>query len=126
VPDSYYLDRLIDISWKVEVFKGQPPMTFNGTIQQVYEQVLVVNPAFELATVDNDLAKREHGGGEELLSKRTPTYCAIHTSDARVDSISRCITYLRGVGGAAENQAGGCGKVACESDSAIWWCNDVS
>lgn len=107
------------IQWKVEVSPGQTEI-LNGTAQEVYDQILEINPDFILAEPD-----------EADLEARGVQKRAVHCGNwplADKGRIQEGINYLRGVGGQPFHGPGPgkCGRVSCSYNAAIWWCNDVS
>lgn len=115
------------VVWEVEAFKDGPTLKLVGTIQEVHEQLVAINPNydtdFNLGAV-SDKAARD-------LSKRTDfshshTICG-NFPGTTVDHLGQGISYLRGVGGRPSmGGRGTCGRVSCSYNTAIWWCNDVS
>ncbi|KAK8009285.1 hypothetical protein PG991_011836 [Apiospora marii] len=102
------------LQWVVEVAPGQTE-TLCGTVEQVYDQALQVNPGFKLLHVPS-----HH-------PEKTPykIICDLFPN-AHETGIQDGINYLRGVPGRPQNGPGPgrCGRVSCSWDSAIWWCND--
>ncbi|KAK8028393.1 hypothetical protein PG991_005449 [Apiospora marii] len=105
------------LQWKVEVAPGQTEV-LNGTVQQVYQQILHINPKFQLG----DTHLRSRGVQPQ---RRTPIHCNIWETGFRW-ALQDGINYLRGVGGVPSNGPGpgNFGQVSCSWSSAIWWCND--
>lgn len=104
--------------WDVEVARGRFE-TLNGTIQEVYAQVLRLNPHFKLPE-DPPVARG-------LNRKRSTVRCGNWPLTSK-DRIQEGINYLRRLNGAPRNGPGpsNCGRVSCSYNAAIWWCNDVS
>ncbi|KAK9368505.1 hypothetical protein V1509DRAFT_653086 [Lipomyces kononenkoae] len=122
--DGYGVEEL---SWKVEVFPGQAHHVLNGTIQHVYNQVMEINPGFQLKP-NSAVKKRQDASRVSPLKKRqtlTNYYCD-NFPPAQCGPIADGINYLIGVSGQPVNGPGpgNCGQVSCSYDSAIWWCND--
>ncbi|KAB8203958.1 hypothetical protein BDV34DRAFT_226891 [Aspergillus parasiticus] len=84
-------------SWEVETTPGGPRVILNGTVQQVHEQLLEINPNY-----DDDFATARRG------------------------DIEAGIKHLGGVSGQPSNGPGpgNCGLLSCSWGAAIWWCND--
>ncbi|KAJ6436678.1 hypothetical protein O9K51_10797 [Purpureocillium lavendulum] len=103
------------LQWNVEVAPGRTEV-LNGTVQEVYAQVLQINPNFSLSR-----APETRG----LRHKRSTVNCG-NWPLANKGRIQEGINYLRGVAGAPRNGPGpgNCGRVSCSYNAAIWWCND--
>lgn len=117
-----------DISWHVEVFEGQEPITLSGTVQEIYSQVLQRNPNFKLKPNSSRKERRETDLGLSL-NKRwalTDQYCGIF-SNAYCGAIAAGVNYFYGVPGSPINGPGpgNCGRASCSYGSGIWWCNNV-
>ncbi|OAQ63495.1 hypothetical protein VFPPC_14667 [Pochonia chlamydosporia 170] len=121
-----------DIIWDIEVFPGQERQNFTGTIQEVTRQVLAINPQWELPVANKSAPRTDM----ETLEKRVWTdwktlNCGggpYKWATANSDVIREGIEYLRGLSEdprqRPQNRPGGCGRVSCSYNSAIWWCND--
>ncbi|KAE8135101.1 hypothetical protein BDV38DRAFT_294917 [Aspergillus pseudotamarii] len=83
-----------DFSWEVETTPGGEKVVLNGTIQEVYTELLKINPRY-----DGDFAERRIEEGIRYL----------HSVPGQPTN---------GPG------PGNCGRVSCSYNSAIWWCND--
>ncbi|KAL2801847.1 hypothetical protein BJX63DRAFT_146361 [Aspergillus granulosus] len=137
--------------WNVSPSPGAPPITLNGTVEQVYAKLLEINPNYDKdwgnandegkiegvihsnfdLDVDVDTAVGSetdiHAGLEsrddlEPLHPREGLTCE---ADRNADMwhIHDGIRYLRKVKGQPVNDPGQCGRVSCSGNSAIWWCN---
>ncbi|KAL4902251.1 hypothetical protein BDW74DRAFT_181097 [Aspergillus multicolor] len=119
-----------------------PTVLLNGTVQEIYAELLKINPSYdgdfaetlaaaqaaaetesktyEAADIDADA-----DAGIASLHKRLPVTCNNY-DEAITRRIREGITYLRGVSGRPSNGPGpgNCGRVSCSYNSAIWWCND--
>ncbi|KAL2847407.1 hypothetical protein BJX68DRAFT_268275 [Aspergillus pseudodeflectus] len=68
--------ELVDLAWDVELFPGGPHVLFNGTVQEVYEQLIELNPDFtidlsDLFDEDEDDDVDEHSS--TILTPTPPT-----------------------------------------------------
>ncbi|KAK9311125.1 hypothetical protein V1522DRAFT_417417 [Lipomyces starkeyi] len=119
--DGYGVEEL---SWKVEVFPGQAHHVLNGTIQQVYNKAMEINPGFQLKP-NSAVNKREDVSPLEKREQLTNYYCN-NFPFANCEPIIDGINYLSSVPGQPVNGPGPgkCGQVSCSYNSAIWWCND--
>lgn len=108
------------VSWDVQVPDGST-VVLNGTIQEVYTQLLDLHPNADLSP-STVVSKRTN----LKLSKRDSVTCG-NWPLANKGYIQDGITYLRTVAGAPRNGPGpgNCGRVSCSNNAAIWWCNDV-
>lgn len=104
-------------------------MVLNGTVQQVYAELLKLNPHY-------DADFEALGSGQEVpkdhLARNPPdsVHCGAEGTgrfSASVGPIREGISYLRRVGGqpVMGPGPGNCGSVSCSYDSGIYWCNDV-
>lgn len=46
------------IEWEGEVIPGQPHMTFNGTAEEVYNQILAINPDYKGGKANDNVEAR--------------------------------------------------------------------
>ncbi|KAK8127860.1 hypothetical protein PG984_008968 [Apiospora sp. TS-2023a] len=106
------------LQWNVEVAPGQTEV-LNGTVQQVYEQILQMNPDFRLG--DTQLQSR----GLRPQKRTSTVQCGIY-DPGFTWAIQDGINYLRRVPGKPSEGPGpgNCGQVSCSYNSAIWWCNE--
>ncbi|KAL2070148.1 hypothetical protein VTL71DRAFT_13174 [Oculimacula yallundae] len=113
-----------EVSWLIPASASGPEVVLNGTIQQVYSQLLDINPGYqaeiEAAIPSSQVAARG-------LEKRGDVHCG-GFANAATFRIREGISYLRGVGGnpVAGPGPGNCARVSCSWSAAIWWCNDNS
>ncbi|OAR03175.1 hypothetical protein LLEC1_04011 [Akanthomyces lecanii] len=103
------------LQWDVEVSPGQVQV-LNGTVEEVYSQVLQLNPDYALSTT----AQRR-----SELQPRSRLVCGNYGL-AHKNRILEGVRYLRTLNAAPRNGPGpaNCGRVSCSYNSAIWWCND--
>ncbi|KAM7183957.1 hypothetical protein V8F33_013273 [Rhypophila sp. PSN 637] len=124
-------DYTFDISpltWEVDVFQNGTMMNMTGTVEQVYAQILEINPAFEFVVPETNET--------ETLMARTKqdpnNVCGRDKTDpqnwwwAKLDAIQDGQWHLRNVPGRPWLDAGPsmCARVSCSWHSAIYWCND--
>ncbi|PGH27625.1 hypothetical protein AJ80_00638 [Polytolypa hystricis UAMH7299] len=119
--------RVEDITWAVEYAPGKNT-TLTGTVQQVYAQLLDMNPQYEaqFGTIEhNATAVEDEDEDVTTRSKREHTICNPFPR-APCNRINEGISYLTRVNGRPTNGPGpgNCGRVSCSWSSAIWWCND--
>ncbi|KAI9147220.1 hypothetical protein HJFPF1_13254 [Paramyrothecium foliicola] len=121
-----------DPTWEVDVIPGQPPVVFNGTIQQVLAQLQEEYPDYAAQALERiskylkvDDSTTPAAAVPEALTKRDHNVCWAWPW-GNTDRIREGIAYLRGVGGRPRLRAGpgSCDRVSCSYKSAIWWCND--
>ncbi|KAI1116482.1 hypothetical protein F5Y14DRAFT_448998 [Nemania sp. NC0429] len=115
---------IVDLSWEVEATPGIPPVLLNGTVQEVYAQLLELNPAFEIQ--HPPIASRHAApDGRSKLVRRDHTSCG-NWPLASKKRILEGYKHLAGILGKPKNGPGpgNCGRVSCSYNSAIWWCND--
>lgn len=119
---SFKADRVVDVSWEVAPFPGAPPITLNGTVEQVYAKLVQMNPNYDddFKDIDPDL---EPTVG---FDKRADTLMCEGEKTADTKHIKEGIKYLRKVKGSPHLSPWDCGRVSCSYYSGIVWCNDVS
>ncbi|KAG4438220.1 hypothetical protein IFR05_006293 [Cadophora sp. M221] len=112
------------VSWKVPSSASGPAVILNGTIQEVYTQLLDINPSYEAEV--GALASRNEKVARALV-KRGDVHCGGFPNGATF-RFREGISYLRGVGGNPTQGPGpgNCARVSCSWSAAIWWCNDNS
>ncbi|KAK3987947.1 hypothetical protein QBC44DRAFT_399507 [Cladorrhinum sp. PSN332] len=130
IPEGYGIVDSEQLEWEVETTPGGPKVALNGTVQQVRAQLLEINPKYdeEFAPI---ISERNAKALEETtpaspLHKRDWTVCWGRMAGARQERIIQGIHYLRGLSGEARNGPGprNCGRVSCDLDNSIWYCND--
>lgn len=121
------------LQWEVPISLDGGTVTLDGTVQQVLDQLLKINPEYEaeFGVIDNRnnsalveiwrttaVMERQHDASSD---------CG-HWDPARAEAIWEGINHLNHVSGKPVSKPGPgvCGRVSCSYDSAIWWCNDVS
>lgn len=109
-------------------------MTVSGTVQQAVAELEKINPNFKADFNITDVAEEDVAAPEVAgsLQKRTDFKGSrvICNNFGTADYVAyrEGINYLNGVPGKPYAPAGpsACGRVSCSSNTAIWWCNDVS
>ncbi|RJE23849.1 hypothetical protein PHISCL_03821 [Aspergillus sclerotialis] len=113
-----------DLTWEVEHTEGQPAAHLNGTIQQIHDQILELNPDFKLQQF-SPVEKREES---DLLAKLATRDCVVCSNfpGTQRSRVYQGIDYLRGIKGKPwlGPGPGKCIRVSCAYNAAIWWCND--
>ncbi|KAJ0120861.1 hypothetical protein J7T55_015596 [Diaporthe amygdali] len=118
------------LQWEVLVSLDGQTATLNGTVQQIYQQLLKINPEYaaEIGMIKKGFTSsltdtRRSLGVSEVQD--TWTVCG-HFDPARASAIWEGIDYLYTIDGKPGSKPGPrmCGQVSCSYDSAIWWCND--
>ncbi|KAL2286563.1 hypothetical protein FJTKL_06915 [Diaporthe vaccinii] len=124
--------RVEVIQWEVPVSRDGRRTILNGTIQQVYQQLLEINPHYE-AEFGPAEGKYTPGlsqvfGSYELAERRDTWSDCGRFDAAKAVPIWEGINHLNHVSGTPVSRPGPgtCGRVSCSYNSAIWWCNDVS
>lgn len=119
------------MQWEVPVSLDGRTATLNGTVQQVYQQLLEINPNYEaeFGTIRDEsattLAETRKTPGA-LEKQETWSDCG-RFDPAKAEAIWEGINHLNHVSGTPVSSPGPgvCGRVSCSYNSAIWWCNDV-
>lgn len=119
------------LQWEVPVSLDGQMATLNGTVQQIYQQLLKIHPEYaaeigiKKGFTSSLTDTRRSLGASEVQD--TWTVCG-HFDPARASAIWEGIDYLYTIDSKPGSKPGPrmCGQVSCSYDSAIWWCNDVS
>lgn len=124
---GYEVEELV---WEVEHTPGKPPAKLRGTIEEIHDQILDINPDFKPHEEDTSPAVKRGDGADALanLSKRKYQVICNHFPQTDKEKVELGIEYLRKVKGRPwlGPGPGKCIRVSCGYDAAIWWCNDVS
>ncbi|WXC44252.1 hypothetical protein QX201_003989 [Fusarium graminearum] len=118
--------------WEVEITPGGPTTVLNGTIEEVHDELLQLNPDWdeEYAGNSTDSELTERDSGFELFGRTdfsdAEYHCGGRWPKCRTTFVNQGISYLRRTKGKPTNGPGpgNCGRVSCSFNSAIWWCND--
>lgn len=121
-----------DMQWEMPVSLDGQTATLYGTIQQVYQQLLKINPQYE--TEFGSVKKRsvpifeKNRDSPETFKRDDALTACGHFGPAKTAAIWDGIGYLGSVEGSPGEGPGPgvCGQVSRSENSAIWWCNDVS
>lgn len=125
------------LQWEVPFSLDGRTAILNGTIQDVYRQLLKINRNYEVefGSVDKSWgasasASARTGESFRVLENRERSSwsdCG-HFDPAKADAVWEGINHLSHVSGVPVSIPGPgvCGRVSCSYNSAIWWCNDVS
>ncbi|OAQ89384.1 hypothetical protein VFPFJ_05793 [Purpureocillium lilacinum] len=118
-------------SWEIEVTPGETAI-LNGTIQEVKAQLLELNPRWE-TEVGHKLDRRIIADYPECRKNGAfkfgdDVHCG-RWKDAGIDwhdTLWHAEVHLWGWPGKPKNGAGpgNCGRVSCENNIGVWWCND--
>ncbi|KAL6230662.1 hypothetical protein BDW75DRAFT_244621 [Aspergillus navahoensis] len=110
-----------ETSFEVVPYPGADMIILNGTVQEVYAEVLKINPNYEedwnnVSRSSQNLYPR---------SQRPPLLnCLGNNGDANGNHIRAGIEYLRKFKLPPGLKGNTCRVVSCSWDSAIRWCND--
>jgi len=125
-----------DVSWEIPTDPNNPNITttFNGTVQQAVRFADSIHPDIAkrwLLVDEATVAARRAKRSLELESRGEYELDWWECMDANGPAAGRRaiesgIYYLDRVSGKPRNGKGphACGRVSCEHESAIWWCND--
>ncbi|POR31654.1 Uncharacterized protein TPAR_08133 [Tolypocladium paradoxum] len=120
-------------SWEVEVRPGETAI-LNGTIQEVRAELLKRNPDWDTQYPVQNTTKRDPGHMDgwnyiNVFPKDTKILCGIWSRSEAWTAV--LINFALSLDRAAKigqpkNGAGpgNCGRVGCEYNTGIWWCND--
>lgn len=120
------------LTWEVDPFNNGTMVNLTGTVQEVYAQIIKINPDFKLNVPDHKL-EDDVPNDDPTGSSDTPYALCYHTlhntygwNSADESRIKEGISYLRGVPGQphASPGHGQCSRVSCSYNAAIYWCSD--
>ncbi|KAL4750663.1 hypothetical protein BDW72DRAFT_193734 [Aspergillus terricola var. indicus] len=111
-----------ETTFQVVPYPGADRVTISGTMQEVYAQILKINPNYEedWKNVNHTYSKLEPRSGTPPLLN-----CNGNNGDAKADKIRDGINYLRKFKLPPGLEGNTCKVVSCSFDSAIRWCNDL-
>ncbi|TLS28928.1 hypothetical protein PpBr36_02057 [Pyricularia pennisetigena] len=115
----------VDTVWDVEIRPGNK-LALAGTAQQVVAKARELNPDYQMNKIPR-LPARPHVGSEgsssnkTQLSKRDYTLCG--GDPALQHRTWENIQYLLGLGQTLRIESHTCGRLACQYNSGIEWCN---
>lgn len=126
MPEGY---EIVPAKWTGEVVPGEGPVTLEGCVESLREQILNINPDYfknqDSTSASSTLAARTIGGcGGRAIGKNVQCgvpYGTVHGSD-----ISSGLVYLSNIGGCMTLGGKQCSRVSCSYNSGIFACNDVS
>ncbi|UNI14018.1 hypothetical protein JDV02_000702 [Purpureocillium takamizusanense] len=120
-------------SWEVEVRPGGETAVLNGTVQEVRAQLLELNPRWESDVGRHTLDRRIIANYPDCRKDGAfklgdDVHCG-RWKDAGIDwhdTLWHAEVHLWGWPGKPRNGPGpgNCGRVSCENNIGVWWCND--
>ncbi|KND89166.1 hypothetical protein TOPH_06105 [Tolypocladium ophioglossoides CBS 100239] len=122
---------IVHLEWEVEVSPGGKTVVLNGTVENVHNELVKLNPNWDedYAAVKKPLSKR-NDDDFKLAGRADFTnahfFCRGRWPECPSPIIAGGIAYLRRIQGQPRNGPGpgNCGRVSCSHQSAIYWCND--
>ncbi|KAL2820207.1 hypothetical protein BDW59DRAFT_117563 [Aspergillus cavernicola] len=111
------------MEWDVKPSPDTPEIVLTGTVEEVYAQLLKINPNYDEDWKDDTT----FDDGNELeargdISPNDTLYCSDeHHADS--DSIKKGIAHLRKVKGKPKLYPRSCKRISCSWLSGIFWCN---
>ncbi|KAL3443774.1 hypothetical protein BJX65DRAFT_284770 [Aspergillus insuetus] len=124
IPESIIsADQIGNLSTYVQAFVGGPEIVLNGTIEEVYAQLIEINPNYDADWEDVSDSKDTELGDFHVMEYTL--HCTFHLA-VPGNYIKEGIKYLRKVKGHPRLGAGPnkCDRVSCSYNAAIYWCND--
>ncbi|TLD21323.1 hypothetical protein PspLS_09322 [Pyricularia sp. CBS 133598] len=114
----------VDVVWDVEVRPGKK-VALTGTAQQVVAKALELNPDFQMKKIPTSPSQPQRSSGSSSnntrLFKRDYTLCG--GDPALQHRTWENIQYLFGLGQTLRIESHTCGRLACQYNSGIEWCN---
>ncbi|KAK8078765.1 hypothetical protein PG994_002572 [Apiospora phragmitis] len=112
------------IMWRGNITVDGPVYQFNGTVQEIYAQIMKANPEYKLMEVPRKDPAAPLKASVTSIACETPNGPPDDWGYALGDEIYDGIKYLRGLTGDCGVTPGPCGRISCSWDSAISWCWD--
>ncbi|KAI6353165.1 hypothetical protein MCOR25_009137 [Pyricularia grisea] len=113
----------VDAVWEIEIWPGQK-VALVGTAQQVVAKALELNPDYQMNKFPASPSQphdSSNSHNNNKLSKRDYTLCG---GDPALQQRTReNIQYLFGLGQTLRIESHTCGRLACQYNSGIEWCN---
>ncbi|KAH8840062.1 hypothetical protein MCOR27_003290 [Pyricularia oryzae] len=113
----------VDTVWELELRPGKK-VALTGTAQQVVAKALELNPDYQMKKVPTSPSQPHGSSGSSnstRLSKRDYTLCG--GDPALQHRTWENIQYLFGLGQTLRIESHTCGRLACQYNSGIEWCN---
>ncbi|KIM39434.1 hypothetical protein M413DRAFT_191155 [Hebeloma cylindrosporum] len=113
--------KLVPITYVGPITPGGPNFTITGTPKQIYDQIIALNPKYDVAAFN--LEKRDFIS----LAERSPTRVACNVErGAAQDQIVQGIAAIinLGPGSCYLGPKPACTRLYCSQNSAIYFCND--
>ncbi|KAI0179462.1 hypothetical protein GGR52DRAFT_307653 [Hypoxylon sp. FL1284] len=122
------------MTWKGQVNLGGPLMSITGTAEEIYKQIISINPNYD-SELGIDSGHSAVKRGLEPIKKRATTsddWTCDYGNDVIAESIGAGVRYLYSIAngdcsappGSPGN--GGCTVSSCNSGAGIFLCNDSS
>ncbi|KAF5011257.1 hypothetical protein FDECE_2610 [Fusarium decemcellulare] len=124
VVDDNIPSQLVEPEWEVQVFPDKEPRRFKGSIEQVYKEVLDLNPSYE---EDNPPVNVTLGADGTELSKRAPSgdpNCLGSGRGANMLRLQEGVFYLDRLNAWIDLAPRRCSRVSCSFNAGIAICND--
>ncbi|KAE9967848.1 hypothetical protein EG328_007940 [Venturia inaequalis] len=127
-------------TWTIQPHPTSAPISLYGTYTEILSQLSILNPTWESDfaaahtspfTTSKASEKEKRDKGSEIREAATMVGWAAPKCSSPYGNISNLfvkngIKHLNSIKGEPKGKhgAGSCERVSCETDSAIWWCND--
>ncbi|KAI6791476.1 hypothetical protein KC360_g8361 [Hortaea werneckii] len=126
VPEGY---EIVPAKWTGEIVPGEGPVTLEGCVESLREQILEINPDYfknqDSTSAGSALAARTIGScGGRAISK--DVRCGVPYGTVHGKDISSGLVYLSNIGGCMTLGGKQCSRVSCSYNSGIFACNDNS
>ncbi|KAL4807454.1 hypothetical protein BDV18DRAFT_167982 [Aspergillus unguis] len=121
-------DDAVD-SYDVIPYPGADTITLNGTLSEVYAQVLEINPNYEQDWSNGDTTVTESESTSNLerrADENADIHCYHKINKGWVGPAEDGIEHLRQFKLPPGLKGNTCKKVSCSGNTAISWCNDRS
>ncbi|TKW59115.1 hypothetical protein CTA1_900 [Colletotrichum tanaceti] len=127
---------VVPIEWEFDPDTTQTgsSVRLNGTVEEVWQQLLAINPNVGEVFRDNIVASNKQAEakaaaqGSNGVQKRAVfrNHNCYNFGVCSTGAIRSGINYLRGIGGRPSNGPGpgNCGRVSCSTNSGTWWCTE--
>ncbi|KAI1387616.1 uncharacterized protein F4822DRAFT_430363 [Hypoxylon trugodes] len=123
------------LTWTGQVKRGEPAVSFTGTAEEIYNQIIEINPNYDselgLDSADAKVKRRDL----KPIAKRATTssdWTCAYGNNVNAESVGVGVRYLYSIAngdcsappGSPGN--GGCTASSCNSGAGIFLCNDSS
>uniref|UniRef100_A0A8H7TQ60 Uncharacterized protein n=1 Tax=Bionectria ochroleuca TaxID=29856 RepID=A0A8H7TQ60_BIOOC len=117
--------EIVDAKWNLELTPGGQVVNLTGTVEQIYPQLLALNPTYEADWAQNSETNVEYDSfiAEDENEGQTENPAGSLSNLAMCYDIKKGCKHLERVQGIPQLEDGKCSQMSCSNKSAIIWCN---